>query len=329
MVFYEVYSHPALIRYKAGVCTSATVFLVVVACLTYVSPLLVAYRSQACEFRHPVGFWIKTNTYEEQAVIRFRYETLLVAATGLNGDYVAWSTFPHLNNLVGKNLRIPVVSVREEDQNQDGKLDRLNFQLQLPLKDEENVYSVQLLLTFSYQLFTKSTVVMQSLAYMQHSSSVPGAKLFVSGDLRLQQRTPLSHRGLFNIYNVSVIDGSSHFASAYDLEDIVRRYQERNLTTVLSCPMPVWTTGRAADSAFHLNAEIYYPLEVISYYPGFWETIKFAWIQYPWRSLIGLLWSARCWPDSSPADSRAGSSWFLWAYQGPVLVPWLIIVQFI
>lgn len=47
-----------------------------------------------------------------------------------------------------------------------------------------------------------STVVMQSLAYVQHSSSVPGAKLFISGDLRLQQRTPLPHRGLYNIYNV-------------------------------------------------------------------------------------------------------------------------------
>lgn len=47
-----------------------------------------------------------------------------------------------------------------------------------------------------------STVVMQSLAYVQYSSSVPGAKLFISGDLRLQQRTPLPHRGLYSIYNV-------------------------------------------------------------------------------------------------------------------------------
>lgn len=48
-----------------------------------------------------------------------------------------------------------------------------------------------------------STVVMQSLAYLQHSSSVPGAKLFISGDLRLQQKAPLPHRGVFNVYNVS------------------------------------------------------------------------------------------------------------------------------
>ncbi|XP_049580555.1 transmembrane protein 231 isoform X2 [Syngnathus scovelli] len=233
MAFYEIYSHPALIRYKAGVCTSATVFAVVVVCLTYISPLLVAYRSQ--------GFWMKRNTYEEQAVVRFQYETLLVAATDTNGDYVAWSTFHHLNNMLGKKLRIPAVSVREEDQNQDGKLDRLIFQLQLPLKNEENVYSVQLLLTFSYQLF------------------------------------------------VSVIQGSSPFASAYDLDNIMRRYQGRNLTTVLSCPTLVWTTGRAAGSPFHLIADIHYPMEVISYYPGFWETIKFAWIQYVSILLI-FLW---------------------------------------
>ncbi|XP_054631407.1 transmembrane protein 231 isoform X2 [Dunckerocampus dactyliophorus] len=220
MPFYEVYSHPALIRYKTSLYTSATAFLVAVLCLTYIPPLLVVYRSQ--------GFWIKRSTYEEQPVVRFQYETLLVAATSTSGDYVAWSTSPHFNNMLGNNLRIPLVSVREEDQNQDGKLDLLIFELQLPLKDEESVYSVQLLLTFSYQLFTKSTVVMQSLAYVQHSSSVPGAKLFMSGDLRLQQRTPLPHRGLFNIYNESVIDTSSPFASAYDLDSIVRRYQERN-----------------------------------------------------------------------------------------------------
>lgn len=45
------------------------------------------------------------------------------------------------------------LQVREEDKNQDGKLDLLIFKLQLPLKPEEQVYSVQLLLTFSYQLF--------------------------------------------------------------------------------------------------------------------------------------------------------------------------------
>ncbi|KAM9808095.1 transmembrane protein 231 [Neosynchiropus ocellatus] len=281
MAFYEVYAHPALIRYRTSVCTKATLFAVVVLCLTYISPLLVAYRSQ--------GFWLKRSSYEEQPVVRFQYEVLLVAATSTQGHYVAWSTFPNLNNMLGANLRMSSVSVREDDENQDGKLDKLLFELKLPLKTDEQVFSVQLLLTFSYQLFRMSTVVMQTLAFLQHSSSVPGAKLFVSGDLRLQQRAPLPHRGLHNVYNVSVIDGSSPFASAYDLEAVMRSYGQRNLSTVLSAPAPVWTVGRAAGAPFQLSAEIRYPVEVISYRPGFWETIKFAWVQYVSILLI-FLW---------------------------------------
>lgn len=41
----------------------------------------------------------------------------------------------------------------EEDKNHDGKMDLLNFRLELPLQPSEHVYSVQFLLTFSYQLF--------------------------------------------------------------------------------------------------------------------------------------------------------------------------------
>lgn len=49
-----------------------------------------------------------------------------------------------------------------------------------------------------------STVVMQTLAFVQHSSPVPGSQLFIGGDLKLNQRTPLPHRGLHSTYNVSL-----------------------------------------------------------------------------------------------------------------------------
>ena len=49
-----------------------------------------------------------------------------------------------------------LLQVREEDTDQDGKVDLLTFKLQLPLKAEEQVTSVQLLLTFSYQLFVST-----------------------------------------------------------------------------------------------------------------------------------------------------------------------------
>lgn len=61
------------------------------------------------------------------------------------------------------------------------------------------------------------------------------------------------------------------------------------VTTILTDPNPIWLVGRAAEAPFVINAIIRYPVEVISYLPGFWEMIKFAWIQYVSILLI-FLW---------------------------------------
>ncbi|XP_062032846.1 transmembrane protein 231 isoform X2 [Lepus europaeus] len=245
MALYQLYSHPAERGYRAGLCSKAALFLLLAAVLTYIPPLLVAFRSH--------GFWLKRSSYEEQPTVRFQHQT------------------------------------REEDRNQDGKMDVLHFSLELPLQPTEHVLGVQLILTFSYQLHRMATFAMQSMAFLQSSFAVPGSQLYMNGDLRLQQRQPLSYGGLDVRYNVSVINGTSPFAQDYDLTRIAAAYQERNVTTVLSDPHPIWLVGRAAEAPFVINAVIRYPVEVISYQPGFWEMIKFAWIQYVSILLI-FLW---------------------------------------
>ncbi|KFQ93290.1 Transmembrane protein 231, partial [Nipponia nippon] len=245
-------------------------------------PLLVPYRSH--------GFWLKQSTYLEQPTVRFRYEVLFVATIGPGpGSFLAWSTFPAFNRLQEDRLRVPLLSTREEDKNQDGKMDQLHFKLELPLQPTEHVVGVQLILLFSYQLYRMSTLVMQSMAFLQFFSPVPGSQLYMNGDLKLNQRQLLNHCGLDTRYNVSVVNGTSPFASDYDLTNIIAAYWDRNVTTVFSDPNPVWVTGRAADTPFIINATIHYPVEVILYPLRFWEIIKFAWIQYVSILLI-FLW---------------------------------------
>uniref|UniRef100_A0A2R8MP92 Transmembrane protein 231 n=1 Tax=Callithrix jacchus TaxID=9483 RepID=A0A2R8MP92_CALJA len=234
MALYELFSHPVERSYRAGLCSKAALFLLLAAALTYIPPLLVAFRSH--------GFWLKRSSYEEQPAVRFQHQVLLVALLGPeSGGFLAWSTFPAFNRLQGDRLRVPFVSTREEDRNQDGKMDMLHFKLELPLQSTEHVLGVQLILTFSYQL------------------------------------------------HVSVINRTSPFAYDYDLTRIVAAYQERNVTTILSDSNPIWLVGRAADAPFVINAVIRYPVEVISYQPGFWEMVKFAWVQYVSILLI-FLW---------------------------------------
>ncbi|NXI49131.1 TM231 protein, partial [Chloroceryle aenea] len=237
------------------------------------------------------GFWMKQSSYLEQPTVRFRYEVLFVATTGPGpGSFLAWSTFPAFNRLQDDRLRVPFLSVREEDKNQDGKMDQLHFKLELPLQPTEHVVGVQLILLFSYELYRMSTLVMQTMAFLQFFSPVPGSQLYMNGDLKLNQRQLLNHCGLDSRYNVSVVNGTSPFASDYDLANIIAAYWDRNVTTVFSDPNPVWMTGRAADTPFIINATIRYPVEVILYPLRFWEIIKFAWIQYVSILLI-FIWA--------------------------------------
>nr|BAB46908.1 hypothetical protein [Macaca fascicularis] len=132
MALYDLFSHPVERSYRAGLCSKAALFLLLAAALTYIPPLLVAFRSH--------GFWLKRSSYEEQPTVRFQHQVLLVALLGPeSGGFLAWSTFPAFNRLQGDRLRVPLVSTREEDRNQDGKMDMLHFKLELPLQSTEHV----------------------------------------------------------------------------------------------------------------------------------------------------------------------------------------------
>uniref|UniRef100_A0A2K6FP31 Transmembrane protein 231 n=1 Tax=Propithecus coquereli TaxID=379532 RepID=A0A2K6FP31_PROCO len=275
MALHELFSHPVERRYRAGLCSKAALFLLLAAALTYIPPLLVAFRSH--------GFWLKRSSYEEQPTVRFQHQVLLVALLGPErGGVLAWSTFPAFNRLQGDRLRVPLVWVREEDRNQDGKMDRLHFKLELPLQSTEHVLGVQLILMFSYQLHRISTFVMQSMAFLQSSFAVPGSQLYVNGDLRLQQRQPLSYGGLDVRYNVRIPTLAGKGPSRLMVNDCVA------VTTILDDPNPIWVVGRAAEAPFVINAVVRYPVEVISY-PLHERVIKFAWVQYVSILLI-FLW---------------------------------------
>lgn len=60
-----------------------------------------------------------------------------------------------------------------------------------------------LIFLFSCSLFQRmSRLVMQSMAFLQFFSPVPGSQLYMNGDLKLNQRQLLNHCGLDTRYNV-------------------------------------------------------------------------------------------------------------------------------
>ena len=281
MTVFEIYSHPVYQRYKASVCTKATFYILASLLLTFIPPLLIAYRSQ--------GFWMTTNTYMEQPDVIFKKQLMLVLNKPEPGEFLAWSTYSNLNNLLQTNLRVPVVSSIELDTNGDGKFDQLNFTALVPLTASESVTSFQLLLVFDYKLYRMSTFQMETLAYVFYSSGSSGASFTSYGDLRMDQKTPLRHRGVDTRFNSSIIDSSRLSVSAYDFTNIFQSYTSRNITTVYTNNYPIWKDGRGATQPFVLQVIVNYPTEVIVYQPGFWELIKWGWVQYV-AILLLFLW---------------------------------------
>ncbi|XP_062355671.1 transmembrane protein 231 isoform X3 [Cinclus cinclus] len=264
----DLFSHPALYtRYRAGLCSAAALALLLITALTYVPPLLVAYRS------HGERHWTPRALAGPDAVLKPRtVSALRFLAEAERVPGAAHCSFPVRGSLrrhhgvrpgqllgvehiprvqqapgrpasspasvgrparggpatvasreaaewgqrTGSRIRARVLmaffsgwsvrhccfQTREEDKNQDGKMDQLHFKLELPLQPTEHVVGIQLILLFSYQLYRMSTFVMQSMAFLQFFSPVPGSQLYVNGDLKLNQRQLLNHCGLDTRYNV-------------------------------------------------------------------------------------------------------------------------------
>ncbi|XP_001637977.2 transmembrane protein 231 [Nematostella vectensis] len=272
MVMYEVHRHPVLQKYKTHICSRATLFQFFVVWLTFLPPLIIAYVTY--------GFWMKESSFREQPDVYYKHQLLLVAQGNTPGSFLAYSTFQNFNQLLKDNLRIPMIKSWEEDTNLDGKHDALHFEIHLPLKNSESIYSIQLILIFDYRLHQYVNLQMESLACISMSSPIAGAEFSTVGDLTLKQRSLLPHKGIYSTYNVPIIDGTSTLVDSYNLHQIFKSYIKRNVSTEYVSPYSIWTGGRAAGQPFVVKGTVNYPEETIMYRPGFWQMIKWAWVQY-------------------------------------------------
>ncbi|XP_065676087.1 transmembrane protein 231 isoform X2 [Hydra vulgaris] len=271
MVMLVVHHESVKHYYRAHFCSMALWFFISVALITYIVPLFLAYQSH--------GFWIKEHTYREQPEVHFKHEFVLFLQT--TGKLIGYSTIENLNTvLLGENIRFPIVRSYEVDQNLDGKNDFMKFEVQTPVLDNELIQSIQLLLFFDYRLYTYSNLRMESLAFISFQTCIPGSEFKSNGVLKFVQKYPLPHRGSLTMYDVPIIDSTSQNILDFDLHNILSSYQTRNISTTFVGSYPVWRGQPSASVPFSVKLHIEYPEETITYHPGFWQLIKFAWIQY-------------------------------------------------
>ncbi|GFT35014.1 transmembrane protein 231 [Nephila pilipes] len=273
MAIYEVFSHPLLIRYKTSICSKTTFFYIVAALFTFIFPFITTYYSQ--------GFWKKIDIYREQPDVSFKHQMVLLLETKSPDELIFWSTYEQLNQLMDHKLFhiMPSIEHREEDNNKDGKKDELQMIIEVPLTKEE-VVSLKLILIFDYYLYFYSDFHMESAAYVQYSTSLPGSSFNIFSELSLMQRQPLKHSGKDDRYNIPIINISKIDQPFISLENILLEYMRRNVTTSLKNTYSVWQAGHAVNESFKINLVILYSEDTILYTVGFWQLLKWALVQY-------------------------------------------------
>lgn len=268
MAVCTIFSGGVYQNYKASLCSKATVFVMVVTCATIIIPFIFAYKD--------LGFWKKIDQFREQPSVRFKRQLifLLEGSEGL----AYWSSYPMLNLHV-KGLSVPSIEDLEEDFDSDGKMDELILSIKMPLPGSFGVLNVKTLLLFDCKIETYTEVSYEGLAFVDHTSSIPGSGLSLVGELRLHQKELLQLGSRNHRFEHSVLEGDSSAVSAFNLDHILGDYLKRNVTTQLSSVQSTWKTASNATH-FLANVRIKYPVEILWYCPGMWQVLRHAWTQY-------------------------------------------------
>eukprot|EP01135_Chromosphaera_perkinsii_P008739 Nk52_evm72s1444 gene=Nk52_evmTU72s1444 len=227
------------------------------------------------------GFWLKQIAVREQPNVRFM-KNIILSCDGTKSsvpNFITWSTYADYNAIASANLRVPAVKTFENDTNNDGKYDSLNFEIELPLSDTEIVNDVKLLLMFDYEFSSNINLKMQSLAYIYYSSPLAGSHFSTEGQLMFNQKSLLGFESTRTLYDTSIVN-ATRSAGAYSFRNILREYNKRNDTTVFTNSYPVWSSNRGSGQPFIISGTIDYTEQEILLIPGFWETLKFAYVQF-------------------------------------------------
>ncbi|KAI9333182.1 transmembrane protein 231-domain-containing protein [Zopfochytrium polystomum] len=274
------YAIPFQRRFRAPICSRASLLAAILSAAALIVPLIWAYSSHS--------FWLKENTFREQPTVKYQRELMLFldGQSTVDGSrvHLFFSTNPQLSQLFDSAMEaVPSIKTAEVDEDRDGINDYLSFTIQTHLQDSYDIHHVRLAMMFRYELVTDIRLLMQSMAYFDESSPLPISAIDIDGDLQLVQRELLDS-GVDNVrYNVPVVNytlATVGDTSALSWGRILRSYLDRDIYTAFSHPPPTYTFFRATHQPLTITGKLRYPEHRIAYRPGVTEVLKFGWIQY-------------------------------------------------
>ena len=106
-----------------------------------------------------------------------------------------YSTSKPINELNAARLRIPVFQSAELDDNRDGRIDRIEIAMQMPLAPTETINGFTALIYCNSQVDSKAKYIFDTASYVNYESNSAMTQLTMDGDFMLRQTWPLTVKG--------------------------------------------------------------------------------------------------------------------------------------
>lgn len=277
---FEVHREPLYRRYYAPAASLSCCYAIVFGVALLVLPLIISYSTTT--------FWEEERIVYEQPTVQYRYQTFLeLSGTKSSGDSavpvnIFYSTTAAVNSLYSNTLRVPMLSSATLDDNKDGKLDRLEVNVQMPVNSDEKIHGFTALVYFNAQFTEKVRYLFDAVAYVHYSGGAMSA-VVMDGDLRFRQTWPLQGTGGFKVpYSDQLIDVSSgSSASDVSISSIMRRSVARNFSMVFSPTYQQATSwGGNGVTMFNASITIRIPQQPVRYFAPPSVLLATAWVQY-------------------------------------------------
>jgi hypothetical protein len=111
-----------------------------------------------------------------------------------------YSTSNTINQLNLASLRIPIFQSAELDDNRDGRIDRIEIGMQMPLAPTESIHGFTAFVYCTAQLQSKAKYIFDAAAYTNYESMSAMTQLNIDGDLMFRQSWPLQVKGGYVLY---------------------------------------------------------------------------------------------------------------------------------
>lgn len=232
------------------------------------------------------NFWVREKEFREQPDVGLRGQ-VLAFTQGTLGQGKIYSTSAVANRNLGSAMGVMTIGELAVDENGDGKPERFEFSVDVPLAEGEVVHGLTVIAMLRYNLTDVFSLMTDAMVAYSIESARPGASLFVRGNLQLDQKVTYAYASMHIFANSFLNDTRLKEIAAPDfLENLYTDYAARDIRPHFTPGPAVWTSG--AGRSFKARIIVDVPVERILYAPGFWETMKFAWVQY--IALFTIFW---------------------------------------